>query len=142
VLRYVLINKPTGHHPAASLGGFPQEASRGPSAGGRDRSLEYNVARLFLWKTSSLMPEANPRQKASFTATPILTNLFPTVPILSFPDSPIRRTPGRQYYQHAPAHPARIAPPPGPRAHSSAREAGGAALSSGTHRTNPTTRPV
>ena len=65
-MRYVLINKPTGHHPAAPLGGFPQEASRGPSAAGRDRSLENNGARLLLWKTPSFMPEANPCQKASF----------------------------------------------------------------------------
>ena len=108
----MLINKPKGNHPGASLEGFPQEASRGPSAGGRDRSLENNVARLLLWKTPSFMPEANPCQKASFT--PILTIVFPNVPILSFQESPIRRSPGRPYYQHAPAYPVRIAPPPAP----------------------------
>jgi hypothetical protein len=57
----VLINKPKGN-PSTPLGGFPQEASRGPSAAGRDRSLENNVARLLLWKTPSFMPEANPCQ--------------------------------------------------------------------------------
>ena len=102
MLRYVLINKPTGHHPAAPLGGFPQEASRGPSGAGRDRSLETVGARLLLWKTTSLMPEANPCQKASFTPTPILTSFFPNVPILRVPCSPIRRSPEQQYYQHAP----------------------------------------
>ena len=142
LLRYVLINKPTGHHPGAPLEGFPQEASRGPSARGRDRSLETIGARLPLWKTFSSMPEANPCQKASFTAAPILTSFFPNVPILCFPDSPIRRSPGQYYYQHAPAHPASTAPPPGPRAHSSAREAGGAASAPLVKTTVPTARPV
>jgi len=107
----VLINKPKGN-PGALPGGFPQEASRGPSAAGRDRSLENNVARLLLWKTPSFMPETNPCQKASFT--PILTILFPNVPILSLQEFPIRRSPGQPYYQHAPSYPARIAPPPAP----------------------------
>jgi|GEM_PF-3464610 hypothetical protein len=110
VLRYVLINEPTGHHPGAPLEGFPQEASRGPSARGRDRSLETIGARLLLWKTFSSMPEANPCQKESFTATPSL-------PVYS-------------------------APPPGPRAHSSAREAGGAASAPLVKTTVPTARPV
>ena len=95
----MLINKPKGN-PATPLGGFPQEASRGPSAAGRDRSLENNVARLLLWKTPSFMPETNPCQKASFIL--ILTSFFPNVPILSFQESPIRRSPGQPYYQHAP----------------------------------------
>jgi hypothetical protein len=111
LLRYVLINKPKGN-PATTLEGFPQEASRGPSAGGRDRSLENNVARLLLWKTPSFMPEVDRCRKASFT--PILTSFFPNVPILSSQESPIRRSPGQPYYQHAPACPARIAPPPAP----------------------------
>ena len=108
----MLINKPKGNHPGAPLGGFPQETSRGPSAGGRDRSLENNVARLLLWKTPLFMPEVDPCRKASFT--PILTSFFPNVPILSFQESPTRRSPGQPYYQHAPAYPARIAPPPAP----------------------------
>jgi len=101
-LRYVLINKPTGHHPGAPLEGFPQEASCGLSATDRDRSLVTIGARLLLWETPSFMPEANPRQKASFKPTPILTTFSPNVPILSFPGSPIRRSPGQQYYQYAP----------------------------------------
>ena len=80
MLRYVLINKPTGHHPGAPLEGFPQEASCGLSATDRDRSLVTIGARLLLWETPSFMPEANPRQKASFKATPILTSLFRAAP--------------------------------------------------------------
>jgi len=111
-LRYVLINKPTGHHPGAPLGGFPQGASRGPSARGRDRSLETIGARLLLWKTFSSIPEANPCQKESFTATPSLTIFFPNVPILRFLEPPIRRSPGRHYYQHAPSGKDSAAPRP------------------------------
>jgi hypothetical protein len=135
VLRYVLINKPTGHHPGAPLGGFPQETSRRPSIRVRLPSLETIGARLLLWETPSFMPEANPRQKASFTPTPILTNLIPNVPILSFPGSPIRRSPGQQYYQHAP--PGRHSAAPRPPC--SFFRAGG--RRSGATLTHPTNKP-